>query len=695
MKRIIVLAASILVLVHPEKINANVVTVTKSVGSYAVIDAYLKLLAKPWKKSPLEHAKTKEGRIILRKFVTRLQLSYDSALQECSNDPGYLNYILRTRWNYKMSYIFRSPSHSTNEIIEMRERLVGSLPYELKTNDSLIPNDPYVEDPLFFEKVFNLRTSWRSFNLHGNSQLAEVYQKYKELWMRQYATSKTFLSEAIYLWLEVTLERIVSIITEWNIHGVRTDQEDIWEIPIPSNVIPADVQNSFENDQFYQMRMFNHDLAKDSLLFYGLPVGTRLLSIVPESQVDFSEAQTNLYAVTSSDDKKIGNDDEIKNYNEMDYLGKIANQYLRALANKKSKEPPATGNGNFYLDSSACSRWTEPGNCNAKTNNAYILECAAKDLKQSTSNGDTPKTKPNSNDSSIGNSYWMKEIIREVLDECYDPNRYMENYSSRKKRDLAELSNLRYQKYDECRVRFNHYAQRCVERIHEHPVQDPSYLIHSGSMYGEDESLLILSCPNNQVLRVTDLDISRPFSFFNSVKYPFTLVQVGYLWNKYLSDLVENTLATFEKQCNNKHECPVHVNVKEMSDHRTFFDVAVNVKYECAPRGCNPYLYDEKTTSAERDEYLTWQCKNNDEGILITSVHWSYKPWRNFHNLLSKNLPDDSDSKSLEYLKSRCGGRNKCKLMANLKDMTGSDSETCVIVQVNYKCLPCAEYVID
>lgn len=296
-------------------------------GSYLVIDEYLKLLAKPWKESPLELVKTKEDRSTLRSFVDRVRPAYETALKDCGNDSGYLEYISRNRWNYKMYCIFHARGAS-EEVIAMREKLVASLPCTLKTGNTSMPNDPYVEDKPFFERLFKLRASYKTFN-SGDKELQRIYDKYKDLWMKnQLEYKKPLLSEAIHYWLDVFLEKIVSIVTEWKIHGIKSDEDDVWDEEISSDVVPAEVQNSFENDELYENRMFHHDMAKDSLLFYGLPVGARLPSVVPEVQAaDYEQAKKDLLEASAQIEE-----DCFHGLEGMENLGKVANRYLRARA---------------------------------------------------------------------------------------------------------------------------------------------------------------------------------------------------------------------------------------------------------------------------------------------------------------------------------------------------------------------------
>lgn len=158
-----------------------------------------------------------------------------------------------------------------------------------------------------------------------------IYDKYKELWMRRFVKKNTRLSEVIFLSNELTSERIVSIVTEWEIHGIKLDDDDVWMEDIPTDVVPADVLNSISNDDLYVNRMFHHDLSKNSPLFYGLPVGTRLPSNVPEVQVGLEQAEKELLEAAGNLEDHYGDQG-------MEDLGKLVNQYLRAMAMNKVTE---------------------------------------------------------------------------------------------------------------------------------------------------------------------------------------------------------------------------------------------------------------------------------------------------------------------------------------------------------------------
>lgn len=296
---------------------------SKSLSS-SDMDNYLQCLLKVWKKPPSELVKSKTGRQELRNFVVRVR-SARKSLSETALKPIFLKFYLRRRWSSRMSSIFHYSS--SNQAAKYREKITSNLPWPLKTKRSCFPNDPVVDDLMFFERLFSLQASWRSFNCDTNNDLKLVYEKYKEMWMFRHA-SRTYLSEAVHMWLEVTLERTVSIVTEWEIHGIRTDKDDIWTNEIPNDVVPTYVQNSLENDNLYQMRMFHHDHAKKSLLFYGLPVGTRLSSVVPTPKVDFFQAKKELSEAAA----KLNEDCWFYGEVGMDFLGRMANQYLRAAA---------------------------------------------------------------------------------------------------------------------------------------------------------------------------------------------------------------------------------------------------------------------------------------------------------------------------------------------------------------------------
>lgn len=295
-----------------------------SKGNINVVYEYLRCLSECWEKEPKEFAKTKIGRQTLRNYVATVRSSHKSLISEPC-DLIIMKILLHSKWSYRMSNVFETRSYSSSSE-SFRQKIIATLPRSLRAQPSRSPYNPVVNDLMFFEKLFDLRVSWRSFNCTTNNDLRLVYEKYKAIWMFSYATTSS-ISDAVLMWLEAFMERIVSIVTEWELCGIRTDEDDIWLDEIPSEIVPAYVQNSLENDELYQMRMFQHDQAKNSFLFYGLPVGTRIPSHVSTPNVDFLQAKRELSEAAAKVDGKY-----FQNETGMAELGRIANQYLRAAA---------------------------------------------------------------------------------------------------------------------------------------------------------------------------------------------------------------------------------------------------------------------------------------------------------------------------------------------------------------------------
>lgn len=289
--------------------------------------------------------KKRRGRQELRKFVSDVKSAYKSALLLYKNDSESLKYTIYQRWRSQMSMLFHYTEKTEEKVKSRRQKLLDNLPRPLKFRKSAFPNDPFVDDPDFFESLFQLRVSWRTFSSFSSSTLKDeaageslrlVYEKFKELWLEiPVVWGQVLLSEALFMWDEMLLERIVSTVTEWEICGIVSYENDIWTNgeEIPSDVIPPEVQNSLINDDLYEFRIFHHDLLPKPKLFYGLPVGMRLPTCVPEIKVaDYDQARRELLEAA----QKIG-EDQFHGITGLQTLGNVANQFLRAAASLKAR----------------------------------------------------------------------------------------------------------------------------------------------------------------------------------------------------------------------------------------------------------------------------------------------------------------------------------------------------------------------
>lgn len=625
--------------------------------------------------SAADLVREKSGRALLRKFVEKLRSNYRSTLMGMDYNAGELLNRLRSGWKRAMWNNFQSGSIApTGEAKATRDRILARLPFTLKTTPSDFPEDPYVDDPMFFERLFRLRAPWRSFHFLNNTQLTQVYNQYKKLWMKTHAEN-ALVSDVIFMWHEHVWERIISIVAEWEIHGVKTDEDDIWQNDIPSDVIPAKVLDSFQDDNLFIRRMSEHDHQKSSPLFYGLPVGYRLPTMVPVSQVSVLQAEIQLQKAV----QEMKNDCSSDCDQEMNELARVANQYLMvtALDGKQCLNPPT------------CSWWKTSSKTIKRTDATRVLDCAAKYNHNAGCNNCEQGPDFFSEDSEsfghiIGDQdhFSTRNQLDELLYECMSKNAKAQTYAER------------YKDLQECKGKLNRRVMSCATRMFHH-VRDPRTLLHlKHSKVIKDRKDNVTSCGVNprshiQILDVRIPDLNRKYTYMIDDVEPLSDVTDTQAIKKSLQD-----------RCDDRNECIYHTDIEQKTETGKWQSLAIYVDYECSVKSCDPELYQEKTISAYKNEAFIWQCPNESEAILIKSVEWLTGSTFNslihpFAKIHFEYYKSGMDKITLEYFTDHCQGRNKCDQIADLNWIARIDTSIDLHLQVAYQCLPCQEFKID